>query len=88
MQQLQDALESLIDGHGLYAVTDALAQVCHDKAEHLRGNWQDAAAAKRWARAASVMQRAEVSLRKIQSERGERFAPLAPCPRPPQGDQA
>lgn len=65
-EELENALEALIDGHGLCALTDALAQVCHGKAVHLQSNWQDHLAARCWRRAASVMERAEVSLHKIQ----------------------
>jgi hypothetical protein len=49
---LENDLEALIDAHGLYAVTTALANICHGKSEHLAANWQDAPAAKRWTRAA------------------------------------
>jgi hypothetical protein len=64
--ELTDALEALIDHHGLYAVAEALAEVSHAKADHLANNWQDHGAAKRWTKAAVVFDRAENSLRKIQ----------------------
>lgn len=50
MTQLNDTLEQLIDTHGLDRVLTALEKVCGEKAEHLRTNWQDHAAAKEWER--------------------------------------
>jgi len=49
---MSDDLERMIDEHGLQAVLDALTDICWGKAEHLRTNWQDAASAKGWDRAA------------------------------------
>ncbi len=34
-------LEAMIDSNGLVAVLDALADICAEKAAHLRENWQD-----------------------------------------------
>lgn len=48
----QYALEEIIDAHGLAWTLQALADMCGDKAEHLRANWQDAASARIWDRAA------------------------------------
>ena len=39
------ALEDMVDRHGLYAVAGMLAEVCHEKADHLATNWQDHTAA-------------------------------------------
>jgi hypothetical protein len=64
--ELANALEALIDAHGLYAVTDALASVCNAKCDHLESNWQDKEAARRWTKAAIVFHTAEDRLRKIQ----------------------
>lgn len=44
---IQEVLKSLIDRHGLYAVTSTIAETCQAKAEHIEVNWQDRAAAKR-----------------------------------------
>lgn len=46
----QDTLENLIDSMGLSYVLHALEQVCYEKADHLRSNWQDEKAAKAWER--------------------------------------
>jgi hypothetical protein len=64
--ELENALEALIDAHGLYAVTEALAEICLGKSEHLATNRQDAEAAKRWAKAALTFDRALGPLRTIQ----------------------
>ena len=41
-------LEGLVDTYSLPRVLEALAEVCNDKASHLRSAWQDENAAKRW----------------------------------------
>jgi hypothetical protein len=50
-----DALERLVDKHGLGGVLWVLVEVCEQKAEHIRTNWQDKATARRWARAAAAI---------------------------------
>jgi hypothetical protein len=45
---LANTLETLIDKHGLAAVLSAMSEVCAEKAEHIRSNWQDRATAKPW----------------------------------------
>ena len=49
-KELAEALEVLVDTHGLAEVLAALSDVCMGKAEHLRANWQDAKAAKEYDR--------------------------------------
>ena len=41
-------LESIIDAIGLMNTLEAIADICYDKAEHLRSNWQDEKSAKCW----------------------------------------
>ncbi len=53
-ESLTDRLESMIDRHGLTHVLIGLGLVCHEKAEHLRANWQDRESAKQWYRAGNV----------------------------------
>lgn len=48
---LAHAVEHLIDLHGVAEVLNAVAQVCSEKAEHLRANWQDTRSAKAWDKA-------------------------------------
>jgi hypothetical protein len=56
-QDLQEALESMIDDTSLTDVLNALVSVCGDKAEHLLSNWQDPMAAKCWAKMATAIER-------------------------------
>jgi hypothetical protein len=44
-------VEDLIDRLTLRGLLDLVAQVCHEKADHLRANWQDEDAGKAWMRA-------------------------------------
>ena len=48
MNQDKDTLEKMIDTHGLPSVLEMLGDICHEKAEHIRTNWQDAALANTW----------------------------------------
>ena len=47
-EERMDALEAMVDGNHLANVLDALAEVCHAKAEHLGHNWQDEEAMAAW----------------------------------------
>jgi hypothetical protein len=49
---MKDALEQLIDVNGPAHVLDLFIEVCHEKAEHLRTNWQDDDMARQWERIA------------------------------------
>ena len=50
--QEREALEGLIDRHSLTAVLELLAEICSDKADHIRTNWQYHPTAACWERAA------------------------------------
>jgi hypothetical protein len=41
-------LEQLIDRSSLAMVLLVISEICHDKAEHIRTNWQDAPLARLW----------------------------------------
>lgn len=43
-------LEAMVDKVGLRNVLYALEHICHEKAEHLRNNWQDRTSAGVWNR--------------------------------------
>ena len=47
-----EALEALIDKHGLVHVLTGLELVCEEKAEHIRHAWQDRKTAAGWDSAA------------------------------------
>ncbi len=51
-------LERMIDRQGLAAVCDMLAQICHEKADHIASNWQDRALAREWTVCARAIDRA------------------------------
>lgn len=46
-----DTIEEVVDRLGLARVLDMLATICFEKAQHLEGNWQNAASAKQWTKA-------------------------------------
>lgn len=43
-----EALEGMVDRHGVAGVLHMLAEVCSEKATHLESNWQDRTTAKLW----------------------------------------
>ena len=43
-----DLLESLVDRHGLPGVLELLAEVCGERAEHVRRTWGDRPLANVW----------------------------------------
>jgi hypothetical protein len=45
---MNDEIEQMVDKVGLSKFLFLLAEVCNDKAEHLRTNWQDRNLAKEW----------------------------------------
>lgn len=44
----KDTLEKMIDANTLTWVLNALTDICYEKAEHLRTNWQDKISALPW----------------------------------------
>jgi len=48
--EMKFQLEEMIDQSSLNDLLEMLAEVCHEKADHLRSNWQDEAAARDWER--------------------------------------
>lgn len=51
----RDTLEGLVDRRGLASVVAALAGIAHEKAEHIRTNWQDEMTARAWGMAADAL---------------------------------
>lgn len=58
-------LEDLIDRHGLDMVLQALEDICYEKAEHLKSNWQDQPAASLWEKDAKTISQANNKLHNI-----------------------
>jgi hypothetical protein len=55
MTKLCDELELLIDKYGVASVLGRFSDVCREKAEHVRANWQDEALANEWYKLASKL---------------------------------
>lgn len=60
-QELRDALEESIDDNSLQFWLYELAAICEEKAMHIEANWQDAALARLWNRAANTITKAAES---------------------------
>ena len=50
-------LEALIDLHGLANVIATIMDICQEKAEHIRENWQDEPLAQRWEKVAEMLEK-------------------------------
>lgn len=56
LSNVADELEQILDSSNLPAILEALAQICHEKAEHIRENWQDEPLARKWNRAGKALE--------------------------------
>lgn len=61
MKERED-LEALVDKYAIDGVASVLEQICYEKAEHVRTNWQDENLAKEWERAGKILNRAALKL--------------------------
>ena len=61
-----DEVERLIDQHGIEDLIEAIVDVCYEKEEHVRMNWQDHRLADAWRKIASVLERANERISKIE----------------------
>lgn len=43
-------IEEMIDNHSLRYVRQLIAEICFEKSEHIRSNWQDYGLARSWAK--------------------------------------
>ena len=43
-----DQLETLIDAVGIESILMGISDICGEKADHIRANWQDNVLARRW----------------------------------------
>lgn len=57
-----DVIEQTIDATSLARLLEIVAEICHEKAEHLRANWQDNASAQPWLRDAAKLQKLAAKL--------------------------
>lgn len=50
-------LEQIIDSDGVSATLGTIADICREKAAHIRENWQDVPLAKEWERIAANIEK-------------------------------
>ena len=65
IKTMQDKMEDVVDQYGLAEVLYWLQQICQDKAEHLRSNWQDENSAQHWEELYDLMYNTREELEKI-----------------------
>jgi hypothetical protein len=53
----KDDLEMMIDKFGLSKVLFFIAEICHEKSDHVQTNWQDNNLAKEWTVDAKAIER-------------------------------
>ena len=58
----KELIENMIDSTDLSQVLEVISEICYEKGEHLRGNWQDIVAAKRWEKAAKRLDQANATI--------------------------
>jgi hypothetical protein len=63
--QARRLLEGLIDSHGLSSVLEMVSEVCEDKGDHIRADWQDEVLANQWETAGMRVYRAAERVRKV-----------------------
>jgi len=61
----QNTLEAMVDRVGLKEVLNMLAQVCHEKADHVLTNWQDKWLASGWKKNAATVNRAASKVHRL-----------------------
>ncbi len=54
-QDEMDTIETIIDKHSMADVMMALVMITSEKADHIRGNWQDDDLAARWDRVSDAL---------------------------------
>ena len=52
-------LEAMVDRHGLSAILNQLANICGEKADHIRSSYDDKALAKCWDRDGKLLAKVE-----------------------------
>ena len=60
---IEHDVERLIDKYGLSTILGSIAQICFEKAEHIRANWQDEPLARAWDRVGKALDRAAADKR-------------------------
>lgn len=57
-RQYKNLAEEAIDAYGLQRTLEMIGEICWEKAEHIRANWQDKTLAKSWDKASQIVLRA------------------------------
>jgi hypothetical protein len=63
MSALKASLEKLMDCEGLRRVLEGMAEVCAEKADHIRTNWQSKELARDWDEAGTLLDKAAAKVR-------------------------
>lgn len=58
---IKQECEALVDKYNIDVILSKLAEVCHEKAEHIRTNWQDKQTAKEWERLGKKLEHASLT---------------------------
>ena len=48
MDAVKEQIEAIMDKHGVVRTLEMIAEICAEKADHLRSNWQDDVSATEW----------------------------------------
>ena len=65
----KEQIEGIIDRVGLLSFVDMVGDICEEKADHIRSNWQDENLAKVWDKRAKVMQSARIKITNYSGEK-------------------
>lgn len=70
-RQYQNLAEEAIDKYGLQQTLQMIAEICWEKAEHIRSTWQDTAPAKwqRWQSSVNVWDKASQMVSRLAATR-------------------
>ena len=60
-KQYKNLAEEAIDAYGLQRTLELIAEICWEKAEHIRSNWQEPDMAVVWERASQIILRASIN---------------------------
>lgn len=65
-QSIKDFLETeIVDKESIHYAIDLLAEICGEKADHLRTNWQDENSASAWDELADYLQETSANINQV-----------------------
>lgn len=65
IKELGEQLEAIIDSLTLSETVVLFVEICQEKAEHIKENWQDENLAKTWSKAASRLEKTSREIRQL-----------------------